>query len=59
VNPEGKILWLSFWREENAIVKWREVHEHRIAQMKRAFVLFENYRIRAFNVDLIRDYLDD
>jgi heme-degrading monooxygenase HmoA len=56
VNPEGKILSLSFWRDENAVVKWREVYEHRIAQMKGAFELFENYRIRVFNVDLIRDY---
>jgi heme-degrading monooxygenase HmoA len=56
VNPEGKILSLSFWRDENAVVKWREVYAHRIAQMKGAFELFENYRIRVFNVDLIRDY---
>jgi heme-degrading monooxygenase HmoA len=34
VNPEGKILSLSFWRDENAVVKWREVYEHGIAQMK-------------------------
>jgi heme-degrading monooxygenase HmoA len=56
VSPEGKVLSLSFWRDENAVVKWREVYEHRIAQMKGAFELFENYRIRVFNVDLIRDY---
>jgi len=56
VSPEGKILSLSFWRDESAVVKWREVYEHRIAQMKGAFELFENYRIRIFNVDLIRDY---
>ena len=56
VNPEGKVLSLSFWRDENAVVRWREVYEHRMAQMKGAFELFENYRIRVFNVDLIRDY---
>jgi heme-degrading monooxygenase HmoA len=56
VNPEGKVLSLSFWRDENAVVKWREVYEHRMAQMKGAFELFENYRIRVFNVDLVRDY---
>jgi heme-degrading monooxygenase HmoA len=56
VNPDGKILSLSFWRDEDAVVKWREVYEHRIAQTKGAFELFASYRIRVFNVDIIRDY---
>ncbi len=56
VNPEGKILSLSLWRDENAVVRWREVYEHGIAQRKGAFELFENYRIRVFNIDLVRDY---
>jgi heme-degrading monooxygenase HmoA len=56
VNPEGKILSISFWRDDDAVKQWREAFEHRLAQMKGAFELFENYRIRVFNVDLIRDY---
>lgn len=56
VSQEGKILSLSFWRDHNAVVQWREVYEHKIAQRKGALELFENYRLRVFNVDLIRDY---
>jgi heme-degrading monooxygenase HmoA len=51
VNPEGKILSLLFWRDEHAVVKWREVYEHKIAQRKGAFELFESYRIRLFHAD--------
>jgi heme-degrading monooxygenase HmoA len=56
VNRESKILSLSFWRDEEAVVKWREVHEHRRAQAQGAFVLFADYRIRVFKMDLMRDY---
>ena len=31
VNP-GKILSLSFWRDEEAVRRWRNVEEHRKAQ---------------------------
>lgn len=56
VNQEGKILSLSFWRDESAVAKWREVYEHKTAQRKGAFELFENYRLRVLQVDPIRDY---
>ena len=56
LNQEGKILSLSFWRDEDAVAKWREVYEHKLAQRKGAFELFKNYRLRVFEVDPIRDY---
>jgi heme-degrading monooxygenase HmoA len=56
VNPEGKILSLSFWRDEQAVVQWREVYEHQQAQAKGRLELFANYRIRVLKVDLMRDY---
>lgn len=56
LSQEGKILSLSFWRDEEAVAKWREVYEHKLAQRKGAFDLFENYRLRVLRVDPIRDY---
>jgi heme-degrading monooxygenase HmoA len=56
VTSEGKILSLSFWRDEQAVAKWRELYEHRCAQAKGRIELFANYRIRVFNVELMRDY---
>jgi heme-degrading monooxygenase HmoA len=56
VSQEGKILSLSFWRDEKAVAQWREVYEHKIAQQRGAFELFENYRLRVFQVESIRDY---
>lgn len=56
VTSEGKILSLSFWRDEQAVAEWREVYEHRCAQEKGRLELFAKYRIRVFKADLLRDY---
>lgn len=50
----GKILSLSFWRDEAALAAWRNLAEHRMAQAKGRGQLFENYRIRV--VSIVRDY---
>jgi len=34
LNDEGKILSLSFWRDEEAIATWRNEIEHRSVQQK-------------------------
>ena len=51
---EEKILSLSFWTNEAAIEKWRNVMEHRLAQQKGKGALFQSYRIRVAKV--VRDY---
>ena len=53
VNP-GKILSLSFWRDEQAIEKWRQLERHRHAQVAGRNSLFKDYRLRVANV--VRDY---
>ena len=54
LTEEGKILSLSFWRDESAIEEWRNILEHRMAQTKGKEFLFHSYRIRVAKV--IRDY---
>jgi len=56
VLTEGKILSLSFWRDEQAVLKWREQYEHHKAQEAGRFRLFADYRIRVLNVENMRDY---
>lgn len=51
---EGKILSLSFWRDEAAITEWRNLFEHRNAQKKGMASLFHSYRIRV--AEVVRDY---
>ncbi len=51
---DGKILSLSFWRDEAAIKRWREQIDHRAAQRKGRGALFESYRLRVAAV--VRDY---
>jgi heme-degrading monooxygenase HmoA len=54
LTDPGKILSLSFWRDDAAIERWRQVERHRLAQAKGRAVLFRDYRLRIAAV--IRDY---
>lgn len=51
---EGKVLSLSFWRDEEAIQEWRNLETHRHAQEKGRGGVFSDYRLRVANVS--RDY---
>lgn len=50
----GKILSLSFFRDETALQQWRNIEAHRIAQAKGRKEIFSDYRLRIAGV--IRDY---
>lgn len=50
----GKVLSLSFWRDEQAVEAWRQRGEHREAQARGRADIFRDYRIRVAGV--IRDY---
>jgi heme-degrading monooxygenase HmoA len=54
LTEPGKILSLSFFRDEGAVQAWRAMNEHRIAQAKGRREIFANYRLRVAVVD--RDY---
>src|SRR5262252_10413841 len=50
----GKILSLSFFRDEGAVAQWRALEAHRRAQAKGRGGVFKDYRLRIAGV--IRDY---
>lgn len=52
-NP-GKLLSLSFWRDEEAVQAWRNTQEHRKAQAAGRDGVFAGYRLRIAHV--VRDY---
>ena len=54
LSQDGKILSLSFWRDEAAIARWREQEQHRAAQSAGREAIFRDYRIRVAAV--VRDY---
>ena len=54
LTEKGKILSLSFFRDETAVAAWRNVPEHRRTQGKGRATIFANYRLRIAGV--IRDY---
>lgn len=54
LTEPGKILSLSFWRDEAALEGWRNVESHRRAQSLGRTEVFRDYRLRVAGV--IRDY---
>jgi heme-degrading monooxygenase HmoA len=50
----GKLLSLSFWRDEEAVREWRNVEAHRRTQAAGRTEIFEDYRLRVAAV--LRDY---
>lgn len=54
LTTPGKMLSLSFWRDEEAVAAWRRVEKHRRAQEAGRNRMFADYRLRVAGV--IRDY---
>ena len=50
----GKLLSLSFWRDEAAVQRWRTLEAHRAAQEFGRGAAFADYRLRVAQV--LRDY---
>jgi heme-degrading monooxygenase HmoA len=54
LSQPGKLLSLSFWRDEAAVQQWRTLEVHRQAQTAGREHLFADYRLRVAEVR--RDY---
>jgi heme-degrading monooxygenase HmoA len=54
LTQPGKILSLSFWRDEEAVAQWRGLEAHRRAQEAGRHSIFADYRLRVAQV--LRDY---
>lgn len=54
LSHPGKLLSLSFWRDEAAICRWRTFEAHRQAQATGRGQVFADYRLRV--AEVVRDY---
>ncbi len=54
LSNEGRILSLSFWRDEAAIAEWRKLEQHRLAQSEGRSGVFRDYRLLV--AEIIRAY---
>ncbi|SFE12095.1 antibiotic biosynthesis monooxygenase family protein [Paracidovorax konjaci] len=54
LTSPGKLLSLSFWRDEDAVAQWRRHPGHRSAQDAGRGGVFADYRLRVARV--LRDY---
>jgi heme-degrading monooxygenase HmoA len=57
ISNKGKFVSLSFWRDEEAVRKWRNLQKHREAQRQGRGGIFGSYRLRVAQV--LRDYSMD
>jgi heme-degrading monooxygenase HmoA len=54
LTDPGKLLSLSFWRDEDAVQRWRNTVRHRESQAAGRAGVFADYRLRIASV--VRDY---
>lgn len=54
LTDPGKLLSLSFFEDEDAVMRWRNTMPHRAAQAKGRGGVFADYRLRVAHV--LRDY---
>lgn len=54
LSTPGRLLSLSFWRDEAAVTAWRALPEHRRAQAAGRDHVFSGYRLRV--AEVLRDY---
>ena len=54
LGTPGKLLSLSFWRDEAAVSRWRQLDAHRATQAAGRNGIFAHYRLRVAAV--VRDY---
>lgn len=54
LTDPGKVLSLSFFRDEAAVQQWRNTEDHRAAQAAGRGGVFDDYRLRIAAV--VRDY---
>jgi heme-degrading monooxygenase HmoA len=54
LSDPSKLLSLSFFKDEQAVMQWRQLEVHRKAQAAGRETVFDNYRLRVAHV--LRDY---
>jgi heme-degrading monooxygenase HmoA len=54
LNDSERVLSLSFWRDEEAVARWRNVEAHRAAQSAGRGGVFRGYRLRV--AEVVRAY---
>ncbi len=54
LSEPGRLLSLSFWRDEAAVARWRQMEAHRSTQQLGRAHIFSDYRLRVATV--VRDY---
>jgi heme-degrading monooxygenase HmoA len=54
LSRPGRLLSLSFWRDEEAVRRWRNLTSHRAAQTLGRQGVFRDYRLRV--AEVLRDY---
>lgn len=58
LNDPEKLLSLSFWKDEQSVLQWRNLEVHRQAQTKGRTSIFRDYQLRIAQVNRNYSMLD-
>lgn len=56
---EGRVLSLSIWRDEKAVIRWRTLARHHQAQARGRSEIFEDYHLRVGEITADSDWPQD
>ena len=51
VSAPGKLVSISFWRDEASVKRWREHKRHHLAQLSGRAQIFADYRISVAEIE--------
>jgi len=51
MGAPGKLVSISFWRDEDAVRRWREHNRHHLAQLSGRAQIFADYRISVAEIE--------
>ena len=51
VSAPGKLVSISFWRDEASVKRWREHNRHHLAQLSGRAQIFADYRISVAEIE--------
>ena len=51
VATPGKLVSISYWRDEEAVKRWREHNRHHLAQLSGRGQIFADYRITVAEIE--------
>jgi heme-degrading monooxygenase HmoA len=51
LSQEGRLVSISYWRDDESVKRWREHNRHHLAQLSAREAIFSDYRITVAEIE--------